>query len=78
MKIKITNIGCEEVDVTTRDFPGISEGKRDMLKTHFNIDFKINLPSMSLHGNCRPIWDKNLTIDQLEKMIYDKLIEELK
>jgi hypothetical protein len=78
MNVVINQIKEEKIDVTTSDFPGISQGLRDYLITGWKIMFTIYLPTFILQGECWRTHDKHKTIVILEKEILDKITNELK
>ena len=77
MEIIITSILTEKIDVTTLDFPGISEGKRDYINAYFKVNFHWVLPSITLEGECKIRYDEKLTPKSISKMIEDRLKKEV-
>ena len=78
MEIRINSIRVENIDVTTRDFPGISEGLRDLLPTWFVIDFTIRTSISDLNGIAKLKYDASLRVVDIEKIMSDKIKDELK
>jgi len=78
MKVEVLRTERQKIDVTTRDFPGISEGKRDYLYTHVKVEFIVIIPDFVLEGEIGIPYKANQSVEEIEAMILKKLIQSLK
>ena len=77
VKVEVLKIERQKVDVTTCDFPGISEGKRDYLYICTMVDFIVIIPSFVLEGRIGIPYKRNQLVEDIEAMILEKITQSI-